>query len=113
MTRDEQQTFIEPLEELIEELEAQLAMADASDESVAPDNAIGRLTRMEAIQAQSMNAAARREKERRLYRAKRALERIEKGTYGQCVRCDQEIPKGRLEIMPESPYCVRCAARSR
>ena len=113
MTRDDQDAFIEPLEELIDELDAQLAVADASDESVAPDNAIGRLTRMEAIQAQSMNAAARREKERRLARAKRALERIEKGTYGRCVSCDQEIQPKRLEIMPESPYCVRCAARHR
>lgn len=113
MTHEEQQTFIEPLEALIDELEAQLAIADASDESVAPDNAIGRLTRMEAIQAQSMNAAARRKKERRLQRARRALERVSKGTYGQCVSCDQDIPKGRLEIMPESPHCVQCAARSR
>ncbi len=101
------------METLIDELEAQLALADSSDDSLAPDNAIGRLSRMEAIQAKSMSAAARREKQRRLSRAQRALERIEKGTYGQCVRCDQEIPKGRLDIMPESPYCVRCAARQR
>jgi len=113
MDKDEQRAFRERVETLIDELEAQLAVADSSDDSLAPDNAIGRLSRMEAIQAKSMSAAARREKQRRLSRAQRALERIEKGTYGQCVRCDQEIPKGRLDIMPESPYCVRCAARQR
>lgn len=113
MQKDKQRTYRVKLEALIEELEAQLKLADSSDDSVAPDNAIGRLTRMEAIQAQSMNAAARREKERRLYRARRALDRIEKGTYGECVSCGQEIPEGRLDIMPEAPYCVRCAARKR
>ena len=113
MTKQEQEAFREPLETLIENLEAQLQLADSSDESLAPDNAIGRLTRMEAIQAKSMSAAARREKERRLYRARRTLERIDKGTYGACVGCGQEIPAGRLEIMPEAPYCVRCAARKR
>lgn len=113
MEKREQQAFREPLDALIEELEAQLEQADASDDSIAPDNAIGRLTRMEAIQAQSMSAAARREKKRRLYRARRALERIDKGTYGACVECGQEIPAGRLEIMPEAPYCVQCAARKR
>ena len=113
MQKEEQQAFLEPLEALIKGLETQLKLADASDDSIVPDNAIGRLTRMEAIQAQSMNAAARREKQRRLHRAQRALERIDKGTYGTCVECGQEIPTGRLEIMPEAPYCVRCAARKR
>lgn len=113
MTKEEQHAFRAPLETLIEDLEAQLKVADSSDDSIAPDNAIGRLTRMEAIQAKSMSAAARREKQRRLYRARRALERIDKGTYGTCVECGQEIPEGRLDIMPEAPYCVRCAARKR
>lgn len=113
MTKQEQRAFRAPLEALIEELEAQLEQADASDDSLAPDNAIGRLTRMEAIQAKSMSAAARREKQRRLQRARRALERIDKGTYGECASCGAEIPAGRLDIMPEAPFCVRCAARRR
>lgn len=113
MSPDDQGSYRARLEELIEELEAQLALADSSDDSLAPDNAIGRLSRMEAIQAKSMSAAARREKQRRLNRAHRALERIDKGTYGDCVRCGDAIPAGRLDIMPESPHCVRCAARAR
>lgn len=113
MDKDEQRAFRERVEALIEELNAQLALADSSDDSLAPDNAIGRLSRMEAIQAKSMSAAARREKQRRLTRAQRALERIDKGTYGTCVSCGQEIPAGRLKVRPESPYCVSCAARKR
>ena len=103
--------FKKKLEVLADDLEAALAAEDPSKDSIAPDNAIGRLTRMEAIQAQSMNDAAKRRHEKRLRGVKAALEAIEEGTYGTCVRCGEEIPEGRLEIMPESRLCVKCAAR--
>lgn len=37
-----------------------------------------------------------------------ALERIEKGRYGYCKRCNKEIPRKRLELIPETQYCVAC-----
>ena len=37
-----------------------------------------------------------------------ALKRIEKGTYGICQRCTQEIGKKRLEAIPWTPYCINC-----
>ena len=66
---------------------------------------------MEAIQAQSMDQEGRRRQRDRLRKVERALVRLESGTYGTCVRCGDEIPKDRLEIMPESATCVMCAAR--
>ncbi|MFM8253584.1 MAG: TraR/DksA family transcriptional regulator [Planctomycetota bacterium] len=40
-----------------------------------------------------------------------ALERIEEGVYGLCVECDAKIPKMRLQALPYTPYCVKCAAK--
>lgn len=40
-----------------------------------------------------------------------ALARIERGTYGLCVTCGQEIPPARLEARPESISCVDCKSR--
>lgn len=94
-------------------LEEDLSVADSTEGSIEPDNAIGRLTRMEAIQAQAMGDAGRRRQQARLQRVHRALERVEKGTYGDCARCGTEIPRGRLEVMPEAGLCVKCAARAR
>ena len=37
-----------------------------------------------------------------------ALQRIEKGTYGVCVDCDEDIPKKRLEVFPAAQRCVGC-----
>ena len=39
-----------------------------------------------------------------------ALERIEAGTYGSCTECDGRIPKTRLNAIPYTPHCIRCAS---
>ncbi len=38
-----------------------------------------------------------------------ALERVEDGTYGDCVKCGNEIAKERLELLPATPLCRFCA----
>ena len=40
-----------------------------------------------------------------------ALERIEDGVYGLCVECDGRIPKTRLNAIPFTPHCVKCASK--
>jgi YteA family regulatory protein len=37
-----------------------------------------------------------------------ALERMEDGTYGTCMNCNQEIPVARLEVEPAAEFCVDC-----
>jgi RNA polymerase-binding transcription factor DksA len=36
-----------------------------------------------------------------------ALARIDAGTYGRCDVCGEDIPEGRLEARPWTPYCIR------
>ncbi|MBA3911515.1 MAG: dimethylmenaquinone methyltransferase [Rhodobacter sp.] len=38
-----------------------------------------------------------------------ALHRIESGTYGECVQCGAEIAEARLDALPWTPFCRRCA----
>ncbi|HKJ05382.1 MAG TPA: TraR/DksA C4-type zinc finger protein [Geopsychrobacteraceae bacterium] len=37
-----------------------------------------------------------------------ALERMDKGVYGLCARCEEDIPMRRMEVRPFSRYCVEC-----
>ena len=41
---------------------------------------------------------------------RRALERIDDGSYGECVRCGNDIAAGRLEARPEAALCIECAS---
>jgi len=38
-----------------------------------------------------------------------ALGRIEDGTYGECVRCGDDIAPARLAVLPHTPLCASCA----
>ncbi|MFC1758554.1 TraR/DksA family transcriptional regulator [Planctomycetota bacterium] len=40
-----------------------------------------------------------------------ALERIEAATYGACEECHNPIPKTRLNAIPHTPFCVKCAEK--
>ncbi|MCP4109512.1 MAG: conjugal transfer protein TraR [Desulfobacteraceae bacterium] len=76
---------------------------------VAPDNAIGRLTRMEAIRSKSINEAALNKAENTLSGLERALAKINNPDFGLCRECEEPIPPARLVILPETDLCVQCA----
>lgn len=40
---------------------------------------------------------------------KAALERMDAGEYGACVKCGEEISEDRLEVLPCTPFCRKCA----
>lgn len=37
-----------------------------------------------------------------------ALERLDTGDYGICMKCGEEIDRRRLEVRPFSRYCIEC-----
>jgi len=37
-----------------------------------------------------------------------AINRVEEGTYGVCLRCEEEIPEKRMKAVPWAAYCVGC-----
>lgn len=76
---------------------------------IAPDVAIGRLSRMEAIGNKSINEAALTLAQTRRAKLKFALANIDKADFGICRDCEEPIPIGRILIMPESVFCVHCA----
>ena len=76
---------------------------------VSPDDAIGRISRMDAINNKSVTESALRQAELKLRNLQNALNRIGTKEFGRCAKCQQNIPIGRLLIRPESRYCVRCA----
>ncbi len=45
---------------------------------------------------------------RELGRIERALGRILSGTYGLCTACHHPIEKGRLDLFPETEFCLPC-----
>jgi DnaK suppressor protein len=76
---------------------------------ISPDDAIGRVSRMDAINNKSVNDAALRQAEEKLKKLNYVLKKIGSDDFGKCVNCGQQIPLGRILIRPESVLCVKCA----
>ena len=92
----------------IKELKLIIERVKETVQPIAPDDAIGRLTRMEAINAKSISEANLRSSKIRLGNLEHALNNLDDPEFGICVGCDEPIPFGRLMVMPESKRCVKC-----
>jgi DnaK suppressor protein len=97
--------------ELRGELERLAATGDASAAVVELDQArVGRLSRMDAMQAQAMAQASGQRREIMLREIAAALRRIEDGDFGFCEDYGEQINPKRLQIDPTSRLCITCAS---
>jgi DnaK suppressor protein len=96
------------LQVLETELAAHLESSRGSDAPVAPSEAIGRLSRMDAIQQKELAGAGRRNAEHRLGMVRAALATIQRGEYGLCRECEEPVGYRRLKARPETAFCLAC-----
>jgi DnaK suppressor protein len=76
---------------------------------VEPDCAIGRVSRMDAINNKSITEATLRQAEQKLSSLKRVWSMYGTRDFGRCLNCKAQIPAGRILYRPESLYCINCA----
>ncbi len=110
MTDNEREEIRQAINSQMAEIRENLAAHKESSKPVEPDNAIGRLTRMEAISARHISEAALENASARLARLENTLKRLDTDDYGICSMCDEDIPFKRLMLVPESTRCVSCAS---
>ena len=72
--------------------------------------AVGRLSRMDALQNQAMAKAQQVRRDSEAARLRAALQRIADGSFGECEECGEDIPEGRLKLDLSATHCVACAA---
>lgn len=101
------------LQKLKAELEVALEDARSSAATVVLDqNSVGRLSRMDAMQQQNMAMANQRSISQRLAKTHKAIAALESGDYGYCEQCGESIEAGRLQLYPESDWCLSCQSAS-
>jgi DnaK suppressor protein len=97
---------------LRDELNLLLTESASSSRTVDLDQPIGRLSRMDALQQQAMAKANRAGHQQRLTLVEAALMAIKLERYGECRRCEEPIGYSRLQVRPESPFCLECQKQS-
>lgn len=76
---------------------------------VAPENAIGRISRMDAINNKSITEAALRKAQDKIKKLRIALSHVDDQDFGRCIRCHALIPIERILFMPQARTCVKCS----
>ncbi|MCX2722740.1 TraR/DksA C4-type zinc finger protein [Roseibium sp. DSM 29163] len=100
----------EELLRLKAELESLSENSEEARATVALDQqSVGRLSRMDALQGQAMAQASERQRRAHLHRIEAALKRLDKGDYGYCAECGEEIAERRLQVDPAAALCIKCA----
>ena len=88
------------------------ALQETGEESAAvvelDQSKVGRLSRMDAMQAQAMATASGQRREAMLRNIEAALMRIDNGDYGFCRDCEEPINPKRLEFDPTVLRCIDC-----
>ena len=106
---EEREKLKDHIKKKIESLKEDIKYYRTLTQPISPDNAIGRLTRMDAINSKSINEAALNKAKQTLSKIEGALTMINNPDFGLCRECEDPIPFARLMIVPESNLCVQCA----
>jgi DnaK suppressor protein len=84
---------------------------DEAEQTVELDQAcVGRLSRMDAMQAQAMSIETGRRRREKLRQIEGTLQRMEANEYGYCQECGEDIAPARLDFDPTALLCIQCAS---
>ena len=109
MKEEERKLLEQSIRRKLGRLEKEIIELKELTAPVAPENAIGRLSRMEAINSKAVAEASLRNAEKRFKALVNALKKLNDPDFGLCITCKNEIPFQRLKLLPESTHCVKCA----
>lgn len=110
MNEAEIRDFRALIETRLAELDEEDVLGAAGKATVELDQqSVGRLSRMDALQNQTMARATDARRARERARLSAALARMDEGEFGYCEDCGEEIVLGRLKLDPAATRCVECA----
>lgn len=94
----------------LEDLKSNIDALEDTTDPVAPDQAIGRLSRLDTMLNQGVNKSSISQSKHRILKLEVALARLDDDPFfGECAECGNPIPIARLLALPESELCVKCA----
>jgi DnaK suppressor protein len=110
MTSQEKEEIVDRISQEITKTEQEIVVLKELTKPISPENAIGRVSRMDAINNKSVSENRLRLAENKLKKLNHSLRKSEEPDFGICARCGGDIQIGRLMLLPESNFCIRCAS---
>jgi DnaK suppressor protein len=99
---------IERFKGILQSLRNEISQPGRKRDEIAVENAPDTLDRVQGAAERDLAIRQIESDFSRLQSVKLALARIEDGTYGTCLLCEEEISPKRLRAVPWASYCIRC-----
>ena len=96
---------------LLEHKASELAKALRDRKVIAVERTADAIDEWTLAADREMSALALQSVTDQLRRVRAALQRMSAGTYGLCLRCEEEISPKRLRAVPWAERCVQCQER--
>ena len=109
MTEEDKSEILQKIKKEILDTRKKIKIYSELSKPISPENSIGRITRMDAINNKSVVEAALRMAKEKIHQLKSMQEKSTDVDFGICKKCKKTIPFGRLIIRPHSKFCVMCA----
>lgn len=93
--------------EILADLEERIKSSDVSEQRVIGDI----FDDADLEQSREFNLLLTTRERQKLKQIEQALLKIENGEFGICENCEQDIPVGRLKVMPFTTLCVKCKSQ--
>ncbi len=101
-------TELNKYKEILEARQAELAQVIRNRDGITIEKSPDALDEVQNAAEREL-AIRNLDRESNLLRNVRAaLRRIDEGTFGVCVHCEEDINPKRLNAVPWTPYCIRC-----
>lgn len=104
VSKTEQKKF----RKILEAKQAELAQVLRNREAIAIEKSADAIDEVQHAAEREL-AIRNLDRESQLLRmVKLALQRMNEGSYGICLHCEEPINPKRLAAVPWAPYCIRC-----
>lgn len=108
MTKEERTEITEIISREIQKITKKINELKEFTAPVSPDDAIGRISRMDAINNKSITEASMRNLQTRLDQLQKISQVVSEKDFGLCIKCHKPIAFERLKIRPEIRLCAEC-----
>jgi len=110
VTESERVGFKKSVEETLIRLEKELGNLEIILQPIAPECALGTLTRFELMQDQERVYTTYLSVKKHYENLSETYQHIDDENFGHCSVCDEEINTARLMAVPETRMCIACAS---
>src|SRR5215471_15933188 len=105
-------TELNKFKEALENKQAELAQVLRNREGITIEKSADALDEVQNAAEREL-AIRNLDRESQLLRSVRAaLARLDEGTFGICLHCEEDISPKRLNAVPWTPFCIQCQERA-